>query len=178
MTIRKLAFAIIQACRFTFYTLPRGGKFHLRVLECGWPEWRTKYLVIGTADIRSKDLYLEVLGDFWPLDESPQKWFFKRLEDGEELHQDIYWQKVRAFLNEEEFENWEARKRHLLQNFDVDLSVELPIAVIKRNGVFIVQDGAHRLALRSLRGRETHTVAISLWPFAIFRAKKDRSRRV
>jgi hypothetical protein len=79
----------------------------------------------------------------------------------------LYYYKVaRQILNDENFAFWLRTKTRLWEEFNVDSGEFTPVGILKFNHHLIVEDGAHRLALRSLRGIQNHRVDISVWSFA------------
>jgi hypothetical protein len=85
------------------------------------------------------------------------------LDRGEVLSQDSYYLLAKTSLDQAEFSWWEETRRNLWLNFDVDGTDFTPIVTKTAGGVFVVEDGAHRMALKSLCGSSDFRVKISIW---------------
>jgi hypothetical protein len=143
------------------------GKFRIRIIECGWPDsrWKSRFLIIGTVNLDENQILTKVDNKLFKLDESPQRQLFKLLDQGKNLNESYYYKVAKRVLNDEDFDFWLRTKTHLWEGFNVDEEAFTPVGILTLNRCLIVEDGAHRLALRSLRGLRSHRVAISIWSF-------------
>lgn len=122
-------------------------------------------MILGELILKDSETYTEVDGKMYPLDTCPQRNFFEKLDRNKRLASDPYYLLAKSTLDEADFEFWLETRKNLWTNFIVDTADFTPIATMNLEGKFVVVDGAHRLALRSLRGHPSHRVALSLWAF-------------
>ena len=113
--------------------------------------------------VDEEQILVENWGKIYKLGACPQKEFFRKLDCGEDLQADPYYTESKERLDEAAFNAWLSVKLELWENFNQDPRDFTPIAIRCSIGQFIVQDGAHRLSLRSLRGYNSHTLGIGLW---------------
>ena len=140
------------------------GRFALRIVECGWPgKWSSKFLTIGELSLKETEIFTKVEGRLHSLNDCPQKDFFRTLDQASELRSDPYFQLAETTLSTDDFDFWLESRQNLWKNFQAGDPAFFPIVTMTSKGVFVVEDGAHRLALESLRGKEVFRVRLSLW---------------
>ena len=163
--IRKVIFSLAQVAFFTIEIVKGNCRFGPRVVLGDWShsEWRTKYFILGTMVVDEEQILVENWGKIYKLAVCPQKEFFRKLDCGEDVQADPYYTESMKRLNVVAFEAWLRVKLELWENFNQDPRDFTPIAVRHSMRRFVVQDGAHRLSLRSLRGYNSHTLGIGLW---------------
>ena len=172
LKLRSFAKKLVHACYQSALFLSLIGRadavLGVKVVECGWPDsrWRSRFLVIGCVELHESKIYTKVEDKLFLLNQSPQRAFFESL-DSEKLISDNYYFKVaEKSLNDEDFRFWLRTKTELWESFDVDEKDFLPVGILRHKGDFIVEDGAHRLALRSIKGLRFTRVAVSIWSFS------------
>lgn len=148
--------------------LKADGKLDVRIMECGWPDsrWKSKFLVIGSLNLHESQIFTKVENKLFSLHGSPQRQLFQNLDHRDDFSNLYYYKVARRTLNDEDFAFWLRTKTHLWEEFNVGSEEFTPVGILKFNQKLIVEDGAHRLALRSLRGLQNHRVAISIWSLA------------
>lgn len=174
--VKKVVFAIFQACTFLSEYHKRNGRFDIRIVETGWPnsKWRNRFLIVGHLSIIESEICTKVEGELYPLDKCPQRDYFEKLDRGWSLENDPYYLLAKSSLDVADFEFWLDTRRILWLNSLADEADFTPIATMNAGGKFVVEDGAHRLALRSLRGHISHRVALSLWSFGALKLSRNR----
>jgi hypothetical protein len=163
--IKKVLFSAYQVGMFFLDYVNGEAKFRPRIVKFGWPgtPWQGKFLVIGSMQVEETMLFTQVGDLLCNLSECPQRVFFQRLSEGQDLESDFYFSANKRALEESEFSLWLETRRELLEKFDALDSGFSPVVVRSSRKKFIVEDGAHRLSLKSLRGIRTHRVEISVW---------------
>jgi hypothetical protein len=158
----------MQIALFFSMFLKADGKLDVRIIECGWPDsrWTSRFLIIGSLQLHECQIFTKVEDKLFSLHDSPQKQFFQNLDQGDDFSNVYYYKVARQILNDEEFAFWLRTKTLLWKEFNADSEEFTPVGILKFNRHLIVEDGAHRLALRSLSGFQNHRVAISVWSFA------------
>lgn len=148
--------------------LKADGKLDVRIIECGWPDsrWKSRFLVIGSLQLHESKIFTKVENKLFSLHDSPQRQFFQNLDQREDFSNLYYYKVANHILNDEDFAFWLRTKTHLWEEFNVESEEFTPVGVLEINQNLIVEDGAHRLALRSLRGFQNHRVTISVWSLA------------
>jgi hypothetical protein len=165
--IRRIVNSVVQVTFFTFGILKGNCHFRPRVVVGGWShsEWRSKYFIIGTMIIDEEQILVENWGDIYKLGACPQKEFFRKLDCGEVVQADPYYTESKERLDDATFNSWFRDRLELWENFNQEPKDFIPIAIRHSNSHFVIQDGAHRLSLRSLRGYNSHTVGIGIWEY-------------
>jgi len=165
ITTRRIGFSLVQVTLFAFEILRGKCRFRPRIVVGDWPhsDQRTKYLILGTMIVDEEQILVENWGKLYKLGACPQKEFFRKLDCGEDVQADPYCTETRERLDEAQFNAWLSLKLELWENFNQEPRYFTPIAVRHSMRRFVVQDGAHRLSLRSLRGYTSHTLGIGLW---------------
>lgn len=165
--IRKVIFSLVQVAFFTFEILKGNCRFRPRVVVGDWShsEWRAKYLILGTMIVDEEQIFVENWGKIYKLGACPQKEFFRKLDCGEDIQADPYYTESMERLDVAAFEAWLLVKLELWESFNQDPRDFTPIAIRHSIGHFVVQDGAHRLSLRSLRGHNSHMLGVGLWDY-------------
>jgi hypothetical protein len=165
--IRKVIFSLVQVAFFTIGILKGNCRFRPRVVMGDWShsEWRAKYFIIGTMIIDEEQIFVENWGKKYNLGECPQKDFFRKLDCGEVVQADPYYIESKERLDDAAFKTWFRDRLELWENFNQESRDFTPIAIRHSNRHFVIQDGAHRLSLRSLRGYNSHTLGIGLWEY-------------
>ena len=164
-TTKKLAFAFSQIL-FMAERASRGqASWGIRRVECGWPgsNWQSQHLLIGQVKVRLSDIFVEMGGTVYPLGDSPQTELFRKLDQKIHLEGDPYFEFAKKHLSQDDFDFWLDTKKKLWAEFDSKNEEVFAVAVRAPGSRLLVQDGAHRLALKSLRGESSCTVSISLW---------------
>jgi len=163
--LRKFLFSLVQAIFFTVGVFIGRCRFGPTVVVGDWPhsEWRATYFILGTTMVAEERIFVENWGKLYRLSACPQKEFFRKLDSGEDIHSDPYYLETKERLDVATFEAWLRFKLELWQNFKENPREFTPIAVRRSMRQFLVQDGAHRLSLRSLRGNDSHILGIALW---------------
>lgn len=158
---------MVQAMFFIVGLLKGKCRFRPMVVEGDWPnsEWRARYFVLGTTMVAEERILVENWGKIYRLGTCPQKEFFRKLDSGDDIRTDPYYLESKARLDDVTFEAWLRLKLELWQDFNEDPRRFIPIAVRRSMREFMVQDGAHRLSLRSLRGYDPHILGIGLWEY-------------
>jgi hypothetical protein len=148
--------------------LKADGKLDVRIIECGWPDsrWKSRFLVIGSLQLHESQIFTKVENKLFSLQDSPQRQFFQYLDQGDDSRNLYYYKVARQTLNDEDFAFWLRTKTQLWEEFDVEAGEFTPVGILKFNQNLVVEDGAHRLALRSVRGFQNHRLAISVWSLA------------
>jgi hypothetical protein len=169
LLVKRTFFAIFQVFTFFLEYFKRNGRFELNIIQTGWPgsKWRNRFLTIGELILPENDLFVSVEGCLYPLSQCPQREFFTRLDQNEGLSQNRYYLLAKTTLDESEFNFWLETRRSLLLTFNDDGADFTPIVTKTARGLFVVQDGAHRLALKSLRGSSEYRVKISIWTLGV-----------
>lgn len=164
-TTTRIGFSLVQAAFFAFEILRGRCRFRPRIVLGGWPdsEQRTKYLILGTMLVDEEQILVENWGKIYKLEACPQKEFFRKLDCGEDVQADPYYNETKEQLDHTAFEAWLRGKMELWESFSQEPRDFTPIAIRHSIRRFVVQDGAHRLSLRSLRGYKAHTLGIGLW---------------
>lgn len=162
---KKTFHALLQIALFFSMFLKADGKIDVRVIECGWPNsrWKSRFVMIGSLHIDERHIFTKVENKLFSLQDSPQRQFFQRLDQREDLSDVHYYKVAKQILNDEDFAFWIRTKTSLWEKFNVEAAEFTPVGILNFNHQLIVEDGAHRLALRSLRGYKSHRVAISVW---------------
>jgi hypothetical protein len=162
--LKKFFFSLFQLMFFTAGVLKGECRFGPTVVVGDWPhsEWRSRFLILGTTIVAEERIFVENWGKIYRLGACPQKEFFRKLDAGEDIHADPYYLESKKRLDADAFQAWLCLKLELWQNFKQDPGDFTPIAVRRSMRQFLVQDGAHRLSLRSLRGNESHILGIKL----------------
>lgn len=175
--LKKVVYSIFQAYAFLKEYRKRSGRFDIRVIETGWPnsKWQNKFLIVGHLSLKESDICIKVQGKLYSLDNCPQRDFFEKLDCSRSLENDSYYLLAKSSLEASDFEFWLDTRRILWLNFLADEHDFTPIATMNASGKFVVEDGAHRLALRNLRGHLSHQVALSLWSFGALKLNRNRS---
>lgn len=165
--IKKFLYSVVQVIIFVIGVLKGKCRFRPMVVEGDWPnsEWRTRYFIVGTTIVAEERILVENWGKIYRLETCPQKEFFRKLDSGEDIRTDSYYLESKARLDDVTFEAWLRSKLELWQDFNESPRKFIPIAVRRSIREFMVQDGAHRLSLRSLRGNHFHTLGIRLWEY-------------
>ncbi len=163
--IRKLLFSAYQVGMFFYEYLRGGAEFRPRMVQFGWPEtpWQGKFLVIGSLQVAETMLLTKVGESVYSIGQCPQKAFFQKLSQGQGIENDFYYKFNKQSLRESEFDLWLRTREQLLKEFNPLDREFLPVVVRISRMKFIVEDGAHRLSLRSLHGISSHRVEISIW---------------
>ena len=170
MRLKKLGFLVVQISWFLkeIFNITRGGhaRFAPRIVECGWPgEKLQRFLLIGEIDVPEEEIFTRSCDGLFRINSCPQRELFRKLSEGESLLEDPYYKWSLQNDDEVAFRSWLNAKHKLFNGFDVTDQSFRPIVVKSSKGVYLLQDGAHRLALQSLRGQTVFTVAISVWAF-------------
>lgn len=162
---RRIGFSLVQIAFFAFEFLRKKCRFRPRIVVGDWSysEQRTKYLIIGTMLVDEEQILVENWGKLYKLGACPQKEFYRKLDCGEDVQADPYYIETKERLDHTAFEAWLRVKTELWENFNQEPRDFTPIAIRHSIRHFIVQDGAHRLSLRSLRGYNFHVLGIGLW---------------
>jgi len=163
-TTKRIGFSLVQAAFFAFEILRGKGRFRPRIVVGDWPysEQRTKYLILGTMLVDEEQILVENWGKIYKLGACPQKEFFRKLDCGEDVQADPYYNETKEQLDYTAFEAWLRVKTELWESFNQEPGDFTPIAIRHSIRQFVVQDGAHRLSLRSLRGYNSHRLGIGL----------------
>lgn len=164
-TTKKLALAFVQIV-FMAERASRGqANWGIRRVECGWPgsNWQSRHLVIGQVKVRLSDISVEMGGGLYPLGDSPQKELFRKLDQKVDLAGDPYFEFAKSHLSQDDFAFWLHTKKKLWSEYDSKNGETFAVAVRAPGSGLLVQDGAHRLALKSLRGELSCSLSISLW---------------
>jgi len=166
-TTRRIGFLLVQVTFFAFEILRGKCRFRPRIVVGDWPhsEQRTKYLILGTMVVDDEQILVENWGKIYKLGACPQKEYFRKLDCGEDVQADPYWTESKERLDEAQFNAWLRDRLELWENFNREPRDFTPIAIWHSNRHFMIEDGAHRLALRSLRSCNSHTLGIRLWIF-------------
>ena len=166
-TAKKLIFSLFQLWIFLKLVLQGKGRFGPKVLECGWPgsKWQSKFLIVGSVVIPDSHIYLRVEDRDYLLEESPQRVFFQKLRQGIGVSNDYYFCVAQRLLDEKDLSYWFETKVELASTFSSKTSPFTPIGVCLAKNYFVIEDGAHRLALSSLMGQTAHRLSVSLWNF-------------
>ena len=169
--IKKVIFSFIQANLFLYEPVRGKGQLDLRVVSCSWPgdDSVTRFLVLGTMTLPAESIFTKVSGALYPLNSSPQREFFSKLEEGADMRDNLYYSVGRSLLNDQEFQVWLDRRSSLLWDFSPSDPEFLPVVVRRNSKQYVIEDGAHRLSLRSLRGFESHKVGIGIWHISVSR---------
>jgi hypothetical protein len=164
---RKVLFSLSQIIFFTAGILEGKSRFGPRVVVGDWPHSKSpaRYLILGTAIIAEDKIFVENWGKLYRLGACPQKEFFRKLNCGEDIRTDPYYIESKERLDSSEFDAWLHLKLELWRNFNKDPRDFTAIAVRRSMRRFLVQDGAHRLSLSSLRGSDSHVLGIGLWDY-------------
>ena len=165
---KKTSHAFLQIVLFFSMFLKADGKLDVRIIECGWPDsrWKSRFLVIGSLQLHESKIFTKVENKLFSLQDSPQRQLFQNLDQREDISNLYYYKVANHILNDEDFAFWLRTKTHLWEEFNVESEEFTPVGVLQINQNLIVEDGAHRLALRSLRGFQNHRVTISVWSLA------------
>lgn len=165
---KKTSHALLQIALFFSMFLKADGKLDVRIIECGWPDsrWKSRFLVIGSLQLHESQIFTKVENKLFSLHDSPQRQFFQNLDQRENFSNLYYYKVARQSLNDEDFAFWLQTKTQLWEEFDVESEEFTPVGILKFDQKLIVEDGAHRLALRSVRGFQNHRVTISVWSLA------------
>jgi hypothetical protein len=162
---KKVLFLLVQLFFFTLEALKGNCRLRPRVVVGDWPhsKSRVKYFILGTMTVSEDRILVENWGRIYELRACPQKEFFRKLDCGEHIQTDPYFDECAKRLDDTDFTAWLNDRLELWESFNKESREFIPIAIRYSNRQFIVQDGAHRLSLRSLRGHDSHLLGISLW---------------
>lgn len=162
---RKFLFGLFQISGFLGELLKGRARIRPRRVVCDWPhnEHRRQFLVLGDVRLREDEIFIKIGRDTLPLSQCPQVRFFEQLDEGLEPSETSYFKLVASLDYQVNISEWFQDKKILWSTFSPDSENFSPVAVKTNRKTFIVEDGAHRLALRQLRGYNVHDVAISFW---------------
>jgi hypothetical protein len=163
--LRKVLFSCFQVLLFT-YEIARGqAKLSPEIVEVDWSHSprRRKFVIIGCLKLTEEQIRIKTGTTLSTISDCPQKKFFADLNAGIQLEDTDYAKLVRSLNYGVDYDKWFEDKLLLWKTFDPEAREVLPIAVRRGRGDFIVEDGAHRLALLSLKGDKTFRVGVSIW---------------
>jgi hypothetical protein len=166
--IKRLLLSLYQFGFFVFEVMRGNCRFSPRLVIGDWPhsKSRAKYLILGTiTNVGEDHILTEAWGRIYPLKSCPQREFFRKLKDCEQLDTDYYYMTTKENLDSITFEGWLADRTQLWEQFREDSKDFTPIAIRQFNNKFIIQDGAHRISICSLLGQESFELGIGLWKF-------------
>lgn len=165
--IRRLLFSAFQALTFLLSAVRGNARFGLRLVECDWPHSRRrrKFLIVGTINVDKKKIRVKIGDELYTLTECPQRAFFTDLDNGLPVVETSYFKLASKLYLDVDLDQWFRDKSRLWQEFSPETLDFTPVAVRTPRNLYIVEDGAHRLALSDLRGIEAYQVGISLWYF-------------
>ncbi len=165
--IRRIVNSVVQATYFTFEILRGKCRFRPRIVVGDWPhsDQRTKYLIFGTMIVDEEQILVENWGKLYKLGACPQKEFFRKLDCGDDVQADPYYNETKERLDDVQFNEWFRNRLELWKNFKQEPTDFIPIGIRYSTNYFVIQDGAHRLSIRSLRGYTFHTLGVKLWSF-------------
>lgn len=165
--VKRLTFATYQAFFFLIEVLRGKAKLSPQFLNTGWPgsPWRSRFFLIGFFTVAEEQLFVKVENDIYPLASCPQKEFFRTMSLGQDLTNDYYYSMVRTGLDEEGLSYWLEKKIELRSSYEKQPWLFTAVIVRVSKNRFVVEDGAHRLALSNLSGERSYRVGVSLWNF-------------
>lgn len=165
--LKEIGFSIVQLWYFSIELSRGSATFHPEVVEGDWPhsKRRAKFLVLGTIQVKDEDVYTQLWETTYKLSSSPQKEFFRKLDSGLDIETDPYYLSARERLDEDTFDQWLRDRLSLWENYRKDPWEAQAIAVRVSKTGYMVEDGAHRLSLRSLDGFSSHVLRLRLWSF-------------
>lgn len=163
--IRKVMFAGFQTLFFVFETARGRGSLSPQVVEVDWSHsyHRRRFGIIGYLQLCDDQILIKTGSEITKIIDCPQRKFFHDLDSGVQLEDTEYFELVRALDYGVDYRQWFDDKVLLWKTFDPSSYEVLPIVVLGKGGKFIVEDGAHRLALMSLRGERKFRVGVSVW---------------
>lgn len=123
--------------------------------------------------MKDEQVFVKIVDNLYRLNDCPQRDFFKDLDLGATIVESNYYLLVSSLYDDVDFDEMFRDKAKMWKNFDPDLWNTTPVAIRTAKNTYVVEDGAHRLALRSLRGYSLHRVGISLWYFDKGRQKNS-----
>jgi len=166
-TIKKLLLSLYQLGFFALEALKGRARFNPRIVVGDWPhsKSRARYLILGTIDVTEDQILTEVWGRTYPFENCPQKEFFRKLKDGEEIELDPYFLENKAKIESQEFDGWLQDRLQLWRQFRIQSRSFTPIAIRHRCGKFIIQDGAHRMSIASINSLGSFDLGIVFWKF-------------
>lgn len=153
-----------------YYTLEfsRGrATFRPEIVQGDWShsKRRAKFLVLGTSRVKDENIDVRLWDTPHKLSNCPQKEFFRKLDRGIDIESDPYYLLARERLDQEAFDAWLGDRLALWKNYRNEPWEAQAIAVRVSKTGYLVEDGAHRLSLRSLDGFSTHALRLRLWSF-------------
>jgi hypothetical protein len=165
--LRKFAFSVAQGCAFYLEVLRGRGRVGWKIVECDWPHspTRARFLILGVLEIPEDKIFCKVWGKTYKLSKAPQRNFYQCLDKGEDIKSDPYYLESKAKLDDQSFQLWLNDRLALRRSYQADPFTFTPVVVRTSVDTYIVEDGGHRLALQSLRGKRTHLVGVSVWNF-------------
>ena len=165
--MKRVLFAIGQT-HFFLWKLVRGEvKLGVQILRCGWPNsrWESKYLVLGQVKVHESEILLELGGSLFSLRHSPQRDLFLKISSGDEIGSTRYGVHAKKHLSPEDYDFWVRTKLELQDSYNPALEDSVAVVSRRFGKGYVVQDGAHRLALRNLNGQVWEWVWLSIWSF-------------
>lgn len=167
MVIKKILFSAFQVSTFFVGAARGNAQLGARFVECDWPhsKSRRKFLIIGTLNVDEKKIRIKIGNELYPIRKSPQRQFFKDLDAGVPFGATQYFELVTSLYGDIDFDQWFGDKVRLWEEFIPETLDFTPVSVRTVRGLYIVEDGAHRLALSSLRGVERFDMGVSIWHF-------------
>lgn len=165
--MKRLIFATYQAFFFLIEVLRGKAKFKPEIVDTGWPgsPWRSRFFLIGFITAAEGQLFVKVENELYPLGSCPQRDFFLAIRLGQDLTSNYYYSVARSQLNDEALSYWLEKKIELQSSYDYQPWPFSAVVVRVSKKRFVVEDGAHRLALSSLSGARSYRVGVSLWNF-------------
>jgi len=163
--IRKVIFSGFQLLSFVFEILRGRGSLSPQIMKVDWSDshHRRRFVIIGTLELLDDQILIKTGNHITGIADSPQRNFFCDLSSGMSPENTDYFKLVRALEYQVDYGKWFSDKVLLWRTFDPNSREVLPIVVRRKDGKFEVEDGAHRLALLSLRGAKKYRVGVSVW---------------
>jgi len=168
--IKRLIFSFLQAAAFLRKFFQGNGTFSIQVIVGDWPhsKCRRRFLVIGYVNLIESEIIVQIGEKYYQLSQSPQIEFFRNLDEGIKIDETSYYALLQPLFDDaRDLEHSLLDKYRLWEKFEPNCQASTPVVTQSARKCFIVEDGAHRLALQSLRGITSHRVAISIWYFGL-----------
>ena len=165
--MKRVLNSIFQVLVFIWAFMTQRAKFRPELVECGWPGSKTqKFLTIGTLRLADEQLFTDSCGKRQTVISCPQKELFRKLLSGESIFVDPYFKWSKERDSDFAFQAWLDAKLKLIETFDPSDESFYPIVAKLPSGGYLLQDGAHRLAIKSLAGQREFEVSLGIWAFS------------
>jgi len=115
------------------------------------------------VDLEEAHLVVVFDGEKFPLAHSPHKHFYECLTTKKDPTSTQYFLRTANIYSITERETVLLRQQILHREFQRSDFTNVPVVSIQSNDCFVIEDGAHRLALMASRGCKSFKVGLTYW---------------